>query len=93
MEGKSINSSPEEVFISQRENMLAFLLPGKNLWPLNLGKNYFLLKIGLGKNYSFLGSIYTPVHYIALTDCSGANAMPLWVIYYPHTILVKCFEY
>ena len=60
-EGKSINSSPEEVFISQRENMLAFLLPGKNLWPLNLGKNYFLLKIGLGKNYSFLGSIYTPV--------------------------------
>ena len=42
--------------------MLAFLLPGKNLWPLNLGKNYFLLKIGLGKNYSFLGSIYTPAH-------------------------------
>ena len=25
---------------------------------LNLGKNYFLLKIGVGKNCSFLGSIY-----------------------------------
>ena len=34
-------------------------------WPLYLGKNYFLLKIGLGKNYSFLGSIYIPLSYLA----------------------------
>jgi len=26
-----------------------------------MGKNYFLLKMGWGKNYRFLGSIYTPV--------------------------------
>ena len=44
--GKSILSSPGEVFITQRK--------------LNLGKNYFLLKKGLGKNYRFLGRIYTP---------------------------------
>ena len=32
------------------------------------------------------------LHYIALTECSGENAMLLWVIYYPHATLVKCFE-